>query len=269
MAIDLKALREKQQKLEEQAARQSGEGFTNNFLKLEDGNTNVRILPGKEEDDPWYAETKIHRVPDGEDGVTNFHCLKVHGESCPLCDAYYKLWDLYNKTGKTETTYSETAKQIKPRERYYMNVVDRSIEDDSEESAVKILSVGQIIFRKIISTILAVDDDEESETYGQAEYGDITDLENGHDFKIVKKMEGKWPKYDESAVRPKSKPAATTKKKMAEYMDSLHDLQALVRKEEFDKVKAAALTLCPTLEIGRPVESGGRTEKDKREELQA
>ena len=69
------------------------------------------------------------------------------------------------------------ARSIKPRARYYMNALDR------ENGGVKILSVGVILFNKIIATILDED------------YGDITDPQNGFDFKIVKTMDSTFSFY--------------------------------------------------------------------------
>jgi hypothetical protein len=165
MAIDLDALRAKHEELSGNKPAGGNADFLSNFLQLQDGTNSVRILPGKDEDTMFYAETKIHRVPDGQGGVKNVHCRKMHGEPCPLCDSYYALWKEPNKD-------EDLARQIKPRSRYYMNVVDR------ESGDVKILSIGVILFKKIIAAMLDED------------FGDITDLTTGHDFKIVKIMEG-------------------------------------------------------------------------------
>ena len=82
-----------------------------------------------------------------------------------MCDLYYGLW----KTGRQED--EDLARKIKPRARYYMNILDR------ESGDVKILSIGVILFKKIIGAMLDED------------FGDITDPVTGHDFKIVKEME--------------------------------------------------------------------------------
>jgi len=244
MAIDLNALRKKHEQLESKG--QGGEDFLEKFMQLKDGKNLLRILPGKEEDDLFYAETKIHRVPTADGKVKNFHCRKVHGEDCPLCDAYFGLWKIYNEGGKVDEEFADAARQIKPRERYYLNVVDR------ESGSVKILSVGQIIFSKIISTILDED------------YGDITDLKEGNDFTVEKHMEGKWPKYDKSAARPK-KTAAGKKMEVDAWMDSLHDIQGLVKKEEYEDVRNAAEILLPSLKE-RPVVSNSAATEDAGEE---
>ena len=178
MAIDLEALRRKHEQLNGGGTTSNNSDFLNKFYQIPEGSNAVRILPGKDDDHEFYAETKIHRVTGPDGNTKNYHCRKVHGEACPLCDLYYGLW----KTGKKED--EDLARQIKPRARYYMNILDRNSGD------VKILSVGVILFKKIIAAMLDED------------FGDITDLDNGHDFKIIKEMEGQWPKYDQSAPRP-------------------------------------------------------------------
>ena len=220
MAIDLNALRAKHAELSNNVAARSD--FLKNFLQIQEGTNLLRILPNKDDEKLFYGETKIHRVP-YNDAVRNIHCRKVHGESCPLCDLYYGLW----KTGRQED--EDLARQIKPRARYYMNVVDR------ESNEVKILSVGVILFKKIIAAMLDED------------FGDITDLETGHDFKIIKVMEGQWPKYDQSSPRPKSSEAGS-KAEVAAWMDSLHDIHALVKLEDYEDVKKTMQDLLPSHE---------------------
>ena len=126
MAIDLNALRAKHAELSNQGG--SSSDFLKNFLQIQEGTNAIRILPSKDEDKLFYAETKIHRIPSGDGQVKNVHCRKVHGEACPLCDTYYGLWKEPNKD-------EDLARQIKPRARYYMNVVDR------ESGEVRILSL--------------------------------------------------------------------------------------------------------------------------------
>ena len=219
MAIDLDALRRKHEQLSNNSAsNNSNADFLNNFYQIPEGSSAVRILPWKDEENEFFAETKIHRVPQPDGNIKNMHCRKVHGEHCPLCDLYYALW----KTGRKEDEH--LARQIKPRARYYMNIVDRETED------VKILSIGVILFKKIIGAMLDED------------FGDITDPENGHDFKIVKEMEDKWPKYDQSAPRPKSSPLGS-KAFVASVMDSLHNIHDLVKLEDYDDMKKAVSML--------------------------
>ena len=220
MAIDLEAIRRKHEEISKGPGTGGDTSFLDNFIQLQEGNNVVRLLPGKDEDTQFYAETKIHRIMASDGKVRNVHCRKIHGEKCTLCDLYFGLW----KTGVKED--EDLARQIKGRSRYYMNVVDR------ETGKVKILSVGIMLFQKILNTILDED------------YGDITDVKNGHDFKIIKIMEGQFPKYDQSQARPKPSEAGS-KAEVAEWMDSLHDVQALVKKEDYEDVLKVAEEITP------------------------
>ncbi len=220
MAIDLAALRAKhEQLLQKQQGGQKNSDFLENFYSINDGENLVRLLPWRDDSQQFYAETAIHRIPTslGEKPQTkNVHCPKVVGDPCPICELYYGLW----KTGSS--TDEALARQIKPRARYYLNVLNR------ETNEVKILSVGMILFGKFTSAILDPD------------YGDITDPKTGHDFKIVKYMEGGWPKYDQSAPRPKPTPLAKTDGAIAGIFESLHDIHALVKREDNENLKRIA-----------------------------
>ena len=218
MAIDLEALRAKHEQLNNPASENQNSDFLKKFYQIPLGSNAVRILPWRDDDREFYAETKIHRVKDLAGNVKNHHCRKIHGEACPLCDLYFALW----KTGRAED--EATARQIKPRARYYMNILDR------ESGDIKILSVGVILFKKIIGAMLDED------------FGDITNPEAGHDFKIVKEMDGEWPKYDQSQPRPKSSTLGS-KAEIASYMESLHEIHDLVKLEDYEDSKNAAALL--------------------------
>jgi len=240
MAIDLNALRKKHEQLNNPggAASNNNANFLEKFYQVKDGSNMIRILPWKDESKQFYAETKIHRIPAENDTVKNVHCRKVHGEQCPLCDLYYALW----KTGRKQD--EELARTIKPRARYYMNVLDR------ESNDIKILSVGVILFKKIVASMLDED------------FGDITDPEKGHDFKIVKEMDGQWPKYDQSAPRPKASPLGT-KSEMNSIMGSLHDIHELVKLEDYEEVKQTASALMGgSISKGKPSQGSDTVSDD-------
>jgi len=76
----------------------------------------------------------------------------------------------------------------------------------------------------------------------------------------VKVMEGMWPKYDQSQPRPKPEVAGSDKN-IAVWMDSSHDIHALVKLEEYSDVKQVAETVLPLTE-NRPVESSEEEDND-------
>jgi hypothetical protein len=219
--VNLDELRKKYEQI-----NNPGQGGNQDFLKkffmMDDGTSYVRLLPPHEEDTNFYAETAIHRIND-----RNYHCPREKGEKCPLCDTYYGLWKRVNELGKDNPNsqiFIDTARQIKARKRFYMNVVDR------RDDIVKILSVGQKLFSKILDAFFDED------------YGDITDPAKGWDFKIIKEKIGGYPNYDKSAPRPKSTPAGSDAE-LAEWMDSLHDVHGLVKLPEYDDLKQLAMDI--------------------------
>ncbi len=228
MSIDLEKIKEKYEKLSSKATGNGdGGGFKNTFWNPSEGTNTIRILPAKDEDTLFYSETKIHRVlRQGNDHTSNVICLEVtEGRGkCPLCDLYRALYKTKNKA------HEELAKKIKPRERYFINVVSRV--DPTLPAEVKIFSLGSQLFQKIIGTIL------------DSDFGDITDLESGFDFKVHKAMVDGYPNYNQSGARPKSSPAGT-KQEIAMFKETMHDLSPFVKAKDYSDVKAIALEIAP------------------------
>jgi len=211
--VNIEELRKKYNQINKQPA-QDTQDFLKKFLMMEEGTTQVRVLPAKDPDDNFYAETGIHRIND-----KNYHCPKVSkGEDCPLCDLSFKLWNT------KESGNQDIARQIKARKRFYLNAVER------ESGEVKILSVGIKLFSKILDCFF--DDD----------YGDITDLQKGNDFKIVKDKSGEWPNYDKSSPKPSKSPAGSDAE-IARWMDELHDIQGLVKAASYEDLKKLAMEI--------------------------
>ncbi len=224
--VNLDELRKKYDQIQK---AQSGGGGNDDFLKkffmMEEGTSVIRVLPSQEgSEQEFYAETAIHRIND-----KNYHCPRVKGHDCPVCDLYYRLWKV---EGPMKDEAQDLARQIKPRKRYYMNVVDR------RDESVKILSMGMKLFGKILDCFFDED------------YGDITNLTEGWDFKVVKDTQGQWPNYDKSAPKPKQTSAGSDKQ-IAEWMDELHDIHGLVKLPEYDELKNLAMEM-EGLVTGRP-----------------
>ena len=197
--------------------------FLSKFFMMDEGTSVVRVLPAKDEaNQEFSAESALHRL-----NAKNYHCPRVKGDKCPACDTYYNMWKEINAIGKETPKGKELAdlaRQIKARKRYYMNVVDR------RDESVKILSVGQKLFGKVLDCFFDED------------FGDITDLKEGWDFKIVKDTQGQWPNYDKSSPKPKQSPAGTDAQN-AQWMDELHDIHGLVKVAEYDELKGLMMEL--------------------------
>ena len=131
--VNLEELRKKYEQINNPGGGNTD--FLSKFFMMDEGTSVVRVLPWKDADSEFYTETAIHRLDE-----KNYHCPRVKGGKCPVCDTYYDLWKQINAIGKETTEgkeLAEVARTIKARKRYYLNVVDR------RDEKVKILSVGQ------------------------------------------------------------------------------------------------------------------------------
>lgn len=214
--VNIDELRKKYAEINNQGGGGNSD-FLSKFFMMDEGTSVVRVLPAKDETtQEFYAETAIHRLND-----KNYHCPRVKGGKCPVCDTYYNMWKEINSIGKESAKgkeLQELAKQIKSRKRYYMNVVDR------RDESVKILSVGMKLFGKILDCFFDED------------FGDITDMQEGWDFKIVKDTQGQWPNYDKSSPKPKQSVAGSDAEN-AKWLESLHDIHGLVKVADYDELK--------------------------------
>ena len=227
--VNIDKLREKYEQIQNAQSGGGNNDFLKKFFMMEEGTSQVRVLPSGNPDNDFYAETAIHRIDE-----KNYHCPRVKGDACPVCDLYYKLWKMGIDGAE------DLARSIKPRKRYYLNVVDR------RDESVKILSVGMKLFGKILDCFFDED------------FGDITDLKEGWDFKIVKDTQGQWPNYDKSSPKPKQTEAGT-EKQTAEWMDELHDIHGLIKVAEYDDLKNMAMEM-EAIITGRPT---GNTSQEK------
>jgi len=224
MSIDLNKLREKYASLNKQGGG-GNQDFLEKFFMLDEGEAYVRILPWDKDDQEWYAETAIHRI-----NGRNYHCRKVQDEECPVCDAYFAAWKRIEATGGRNAGNNEdaasAARALRANKRYYLNCIDRRNGD------VKILSIGQKLFNKILQTAL-------DEDYIGDNQETVIDLKEGNDLKVVKELIGGYPNYDKSSFRPKKTPAASEMETNAA-MESLHNIHGLVKIGDYAEMKEFA-----------------------------
>jgi hypothetical protein len=215
MTIDLAVLASMHKKLQEGKTGITSTG--NEFIKIEEGTTIVRILPAKTGTD-FYSEVKTHRVQlPTKTYENNVVCL---GDDCPICNLYRALW----KTGNKD--HEDLARKIKAKSRYYLNVLDRNTLE------VKVLSCGTQVFQKILATILDQD------------FGDITDPQTGFDFKLVKVSGDGYPNYNQSGPRPKTSVLGSPDN-IAKWMSQAHDLTKYNKAGLREDVEKIALAITP------------------------
>ena len=79
--------------------------------------------------------------------------------------------------------------------------------------------------------------------------------------RVMEMVEG-FPNYDQSRPRPGKTPALESKKAVAEAMDTLHDIQGLVRLEDYNETKRIAEEIAIYGKISGKQESGGVSDDD-------
>jgi hypothetical protein len=208
MPLDLSELRSELKRVSAATSQAAGGiGFLDNFVKMpeSDGLVVVRILPsksGKVRD--IYQSTRIHSI-----NGRKLHCPREFvGERwqglCPICDYYNWLWKESRTQSKEEAIAMQTeARGLKPVERYYFNCIVRSQtgqyrnNQPNKLNTPLILSVGKQVFARILRAMLGSEEDMEPAL------GDVTCVNEGRDFKILKKTKKgndgqQYPYYEDS-----------------------------------------------------------------------
>jgi hypothetical protein len=211
--------------------------FLENFVRMPDGNGHLtlRLLPPaddgmfEKETNPFVVRTRIHRV-----NGKSLHCPKeLDGRrwvgECPICRYYHWLWNESKKKDPSEAEAMQAkARDIKPIERYYYNVLVRS-QFNEEKQAVeqnvgpKIFSCGKTLYGMIVRAICG---DKELE---EKPLGDVTDVKGGRDFKLMKTMrqsgQNSYPNYSDSKFLEESPLGEGGD--VEKWLNGLHDLSLL------------------------------------------
>lgn len=233
--LDLFELEQESKRLSEQGQNND---FLKNFVKFPDGpgNVVVRILgpsPAGMFDrpkSPLYQYTRTHRVNN-----KSIHCSKTMdgrkwvGE-CPICRYYSWLWQESEKPGvspEEAARLQAAARELKPIERYYYNVIVRSEVDEKtgekhENVGPKILSIGKTLHQMILDNILG------STERSVDKLGNVTCFATGRDFKIIKQIvksgPNSYPSYSTSKFLD---PSAIDPEQGKIWIAAEHDLVAL------------------------------------------
>jgi hypothetical protein len=231
MAYDLNKLAETYKNLNKKAKEKQEKSGDSIYFKIEEGSNPVRVLPSKDDNFPFFVHSKLHGVNlNGQ--LRYYHCRKMHNEPCPLCEAYYEMWKQH-KAGNTKIaeTFGKGNTSIKPKDRYYVNVINRK--DDS----VKVMALPEKLFRTLMSYMVG------DEELGIEALGDITDVNNGYDFNVIATKQDKFLDYSQSRMKTKTSPAGQSAKQIEEFLSARHDLIALIKNEDFTELKQIADTI--------------------------
>ena len=251
-ALDLADMKAEFQRVTTEPGNYDSEANLAKYVRLpeRDGYTQLRILPRKK-GQKLFCVTRVHTLLNPTTGQKKaYHCPKTlvqtkRGEKwegdCIVCKYYSDLWQQSEgKTGKAQEDLQQQARDIKPVERYYYNVIVRS-ERDKDNNVLKnvgpkIYSCGKTVHAKIIRAIVGDED------AGESPLGDISSPASGRDFRVVKKtIKGgggkEYPNYDNSKFEDVS--SAGSPDELATWIENLNDLQALRTVKSPDELKHA------------------------------
>lgn len=153
MALNLKKLKERLD-----AVQGKGKKGADTWIKLEEGDTVLRIVPDADEDP--FKDYYFHYNVGKERG---FLCPKHNfGEDCPVCEFASKLWRDGTEDSKKQ------AKALFVRQRFFANAVIRGEED----KGVRTWGFGKTVYETLMKLCLNPD------------YGDITDVKQGRDLSL-------------------------------------------------------------------------------------
>lgn len=179
--------------------KQGGKGEFKYWKPKDNGEYVIRILPPTDGAALFYEQTAQYSINE-----KFINAPFIVGDEDPIYDKYKELW----KEGTAEAI--EMARKLKPRKQYIMNIVVREEKGVAVEEPTKVylFSAGEKLHDKIMHY------------FWDADYGDLTDVEEGFDFKIVKEDgSGGFANYDNSRPRNKCSPLFDNKEMIQEALD--------------------------------------------------
>jgi len=177
----------------------------------EEGDTFIRILPSSDPEKHFFLKSGFHKIM-GE----YYNCPKEYKNAkCPICEYVSKLY----KSQSAEDL--ELARELKKTKRFYYNVIVRGFED----KGVRVHTSGIKLFEKIIGACANPD------------IGDISDINEGFDFKINRRKKDNFWNYDLSEAARRASPVSTDPAKIKEWMAGLFDLDKEVTLLSYTELK--------------------------------
>lgn len=267
--LDLNELKKESKRVNSESNTGQNEEYFAKYVRLpdRDGFVLMRFLP-KRKGQKLYCVTRIHTL---NNPTTNqkriYHCPKTLTDTdrgpqwrgdCIICKYYSDLWQKSDGlAGKDQEDMRNSARELKPVERYYYNVIVRSEVDPKNKSIVgtnvgpKIYSCGKQVHAKILRAIFG------DEAAGEKELGDITHPTTGRDFRLVKKVvksgNREYPNYDFSKFEEVS--SSGTSEELEKWLTNLQDLQSLRVIKSGDDIKHALRVHCGMIMEGQQDDS--------------
>ena len=250
--IDINEIRQEAKRIGSEGNGGADSEYLQKFVKMpdRDGFVLMRFLP-KKKGQRLYCITRIHTLTNPTTNQKKtYHCLREPVDTdkgkqwrgdCIICKYYSDLWQKSEgMSGKEQENMQNKARELKPVERYYYNVIVRSETDYKTKSTQtnvgpKIYSCGKQVHAKIVRAILG------DEAAGEKELGDITHPTTGRDFRLVKKVvksgNKEYPNYDFSKFEDQS--PAGTPEELENWLNNLNDLSSLRKVKTQEELKHA------------------------------
>lgn len=218
--MDLNMIKSKLENLQPKQKKQDYEkvDYSKIYWKPKsEGKHQIRIVPSKFNPKWPFQEVQLHY------GFSQYpiYALTNWDEKDPIVEFAKQL----RKTNESDNW--KLAKQIDPKMRVFLQVIDRN----DEGEGVRLWEVGKSIYQQLIN----VADDED--------YGDFTDIKNGFDFTVtVEKDVFKGKEYFKIvSISPKRKESPLSKDadQINEWLENQNNILDLQKpfKKDFDSLK--------------------------------
>lgn len=118
MAINLERIQSALDRFDPDRKKSSNNNGNDNIIKLEEGQSTIRIVPYKYDEEMPFREFNFHyRIND-----QTFLCPKAHNnEPCPVCAFVKNAWAEYNKT--EDESFKELAKSMSVSTRVFIPII--------------------------------------------------------------------------------------------------------------------------------------------------
>lgn len=215
MAINLDAIKQKLQAMQQASNGGGGNKANEHMWKPVVGKQQVRIVPYAFDKNNPFQEMYFHY----EIGKRTMVSPSSFGRPDPIVEFAEKL----KKSGDKDDW--KLGKKIEPKFRIYAPVIVRGLEHEG----VKFWSFGKQIFTELLSII------------SDPDYGDITDLMNGRDITVEYTAAEKEGAFPTTAVRvkPNTTPATTDKEIAERIVNGQKDLKELFTELSYEEMTDA------------------------------
>jgi hypothetical protein len=239
MSMDLNAIKNRLQSLQNKKSGGSKEDRSKYFWKPSVGKQVIRIVPSKFDKSNPFKEVLFHY------GIGNrtMVALSNWGEKDPIVEFTSQL----RKTSDKENW--RLAKKIEPKMRIFAPVIVRG----EEEKGVRLWEFGKAMYMELLS--MAEDED----------IGDYTSIVDGRDLTIeTTGPDTNGTMYNKSSIRVRTKqtPLSENNAQVKEWLNEQPDVMSLYKKYEFDEMKSLLMNYLNPEEEVEATEDSDDTDSD-------